>query len=180
MVHQPHSLSVWAPPSTAVGTRQPAAARARGQGAAQPPWPGGDYLTSHAKQTRAPAVGLAFLCVGPRWTGRRARGHCECGAGPALVFVTSPPSPFVPFHHAREPATLFCFAFRRRASFSLHLPCRCVAHGHGQLGRPNRSMCIIHCLAHPVYYLLCQPSSIKRIQYYRYSKLQKLLYAMLY
>lgn len=129
MVHQPHSLSVWSPPATAIGTRQPAAARARGQGAAQPPWPGGDYLTSHAKQTRARGGASLFLrWPALDWTPRPRALRVRCGAAwscsrlrlrdVAAVSVRS-------ITHASR-RRFFCFAFRRRASFSLYLlPCRC-------------------------------------------------------
>lgn len=178
MVHQPHSLSVWPyrPPPSALGSQQQHARAGK-----EPPWPGGDYLTSHAKQTRARGGASLFLrWPALDWTPRPRALRVRCGACSRLRDVAAVSVRSIPSRTRAGDAFLLCFPpspVARPCPFTCRVG---VAHGHGQLGRPNRSMCIIHCLAHPVYYLLCQPSSIKRIQYYRYSKLQKLLYAMLY
>jgi hypothetical protein len=168
MVHQPHSLSVWAPPATAIGTRQPAAARARGQGAAQPPWPGGDYLTSHTKQTRARGGASLFLrWPALDWTPRPRALRVRCGAAWSCSRLRLRDVAAVSVRSITHASRRRFFALLSAVARPSPFTCRVgVAHGHGQLG-PNRGMCIIHCLASSLLLTLS-------------TKLQKLLYAMLY
>lgn len=127
MVHQPHSLSVWPyrPPPSALGSQQQHARAGK-----EPPWPGGDYLTSHAKQTRARGGASLFLrWPALDWTPRPRALRVRCGAAwscsrlrlrdVAAVSVRSIT------HASQRRFFALLSAVARRASLPLHLPCRC-------------------------------------------------------